>query len=154
MSGSRAARDGGRGPRGRSDDGLELPFDGESLVALRSTVAAHGGRLGLGDARVDDLVLVAHELASNAVRHGGGKGRLRMWRDDRSVFCEVADGGPGFAYERPDGSRRPSLGATGGRGLWIVSRLVDELQVSTVGGTIALVEIRLDDGRFDRPTTG
>jgi anti-sigma regulatory factor (Ser/Thr protein kinase) len=130
------------GASGRTPDGLEQRFDETNLVSLRSAVAAHGGALGLGDGQVEDLVLVAHELATNAVRHGGGGGRLRMWRVDGSVFCEVADAGDGFMFARPE--RRPDLRATGGRGLWIVARLVDELRVDSGGaGTVALIEIRL-----------
>src|SRR5688572_19856647 len=117
------------GTSGRASDGLEQPFDVTSLVSLRSAVAAHGGALGLDDGRVEDLVLVAHELATNAVRHGGGTGWLRMWRADGAVYCEVADSGDGFPYARPQ--HRPNLGATGGRGLWIVARLVDQLHVDS-----------------------
>ena len=44
----------------------------------------------------------------------------------------------------PDRLRRPDLGASGGRGLWIVARLVDHMRVdSGNAGTVALVEIRL-----------
>jgi anti-sigma regulatory factor (Ser/Thr protein kinase) len=147
MSGSGLRRNGngvGDHRRGNPDDGVEQPFDQDSLVALRSTVAAHGGRLGLGEARVDDLVLVAHELATNAVRHGGGHGRLRLWRLDDTLFCEVSDAGGGFAHQRHDGMREPLLGATGGRGLWIVAQLVDVFQVTTgAAGTVALVQLRL-----------
>jgi anti-sigma regulatory factor (Ser/Thr protein kinase) len=123
---------------------MEQRFDSGSLVSLRSAVAAHGGALGLADGRVEDLVLVAHELATNAVRHGGGAGRLRLWRVDGSVFCEVTDAGMGFAFPHPDQLRRPDVGAPGGRGLWIVARLVDQMRVdSGEGGTVALVQIRL-----------
>src|SRR5690349_2570692 len=99
-------------PPGRTPDGLEQRFDRTNLVSLRSAVAAHGSALGLAPHRVDDLVLVAHELASNAVRHGGGGGRLRVWRVDGSVYCEVADVGGGFLYDPPE--RRPDLSASGG----------------------------------------
>jgi anti-sigma regulatory factor (Ser/Thr protein kinase) len=130
------------GTPGRTPDGLEQRFDSTSLVSLRSAVAAHGGALGLSAAQVGDLVLVAHELASNAVRHGGGGGRLRLWRIDGSVYCEVADVGAGFPFSRPE--RRPDLNAPGGRGLWIIIRLVDEMSVeSDDNGTTALVEIRV-----------
>jgi len=141
MSASRWQQNDGNAS-GRTPDGMEQRFDVTNLVSLRSAVAAHGGALGLDDGQVEDLVLVAHELATNAVRHGGGVGRLRMWRVDGSVFCEVVDGGDGFRFARPE--RRPDLGATGGRGLWIVARLVDALSVdSGVAGTVALIEIRL-----------
>jgi anti-sigma regulatory factor (Ser/Thr protein kinase) len=123
---------------------MEQRFDGTNLVSLRSAVAAHGGALGLIGSRVDDLVLVAHELATNAVRHGGGGGRLRMWRVDGSVFCEVVDAGTGFLFAHPDEGRRPDVTATGGRGLWIIARLVDQMRVeSGTAGTRALVELRL-----------
>jgi anti-sigma regulatory factor (Ser/Thr protein kinase) len=124
--------------------GMEQPFDAISLVSLRSAVAAHGSALGLADGRVEDLVLVAHELATNAVRHGGGVGLLRLWRADGSVFCEVADSGAGFLFTRPDRDRRPDVGAPGGRGLWIVARLVDRMRVdSGATGTVAVVELRI-----------
>src|SRR5690349_7412786 len=92
----------GSSPPGRTPDGLEQRFDATNLVSLRSAVAAHGSALGLAARQVDDLVLVAHELASNAVRHGGGGGRLRVWRVDGSVYCEVADVGGGFLFRRPE----------------------------------------------------
>ena len=129
---------------GRAPDGMEQRFDAGNLVSLRSAVAAHGGALGLADGRVEDLVLVAHELATNAVRHGGGAGRLRLWRMNGSVFCEVADAGEGFQFPHPDRLRHPDLGTTGGRGLWIVARLVDRMQVdSGEAGTVALVAVRV-----------
>jgi anti-sigma regulatory factor (Ser/Thr protein kinase) len=130
------------GASGRTPDGLEQRFDATNLVSLRSAVAAHGSALGLPASRVHDLVLVAHELASNAVRHGGGSGRLRVWRLDGSVYCEVADAGGGFLFSNPE--RRPDVNATGGRGLWIIARLADDVRVeSGEQGTVTLVELRL-----------
>ena len=38
-------------------------------------------RAGLGQSRREDLVLAVDELATNSVRHGGGRGILRIWRD-------------------------------------------------------------------------
>jgi anti-sigma regulatory factor (Ser/Thr protein kinase) len=124
---------------------MEQRFDSTSLVSLRSAVAAHGGAMGLASGRVNDLVLVAHELATNAVRHGGGSGKLRLWRVDGVVFCEVVDAGAGFPFARPEQLTRPDVSAPGGRGLWIVARLVDVLRVDSGStGTTALVEMHLD----------
>src|SRR5258705_6962452 len=58
---------------------LDQTFDEGDLVSLRRSVAAHADRTKLGQSRVNDLVLIAYELATNAVRHGGGHGRLRLW---------------------------------------------------------------------------
>src|SRR5947208_3521014 len=80
---------------------LDQLFDVESLYALRSAVAAHGADLGLTEQTLSDLVLIAHELATNAIRHGGvtaaSPGRLRLWATDGAVVCQVHDVGPGLA---------------------------------------------------------
>ena len=123
---------------------LDQAFDVDGLVALRSAVAAHADRLGLPASRVPELVLVAHELASNAVRHGGGRGRVRMWRDGTSVICEIRDSGPGLAAPRPDGYGRPAVDALGGRGLWLAQTLCDAFALeSTETGTVATASMQL-----------
>jgi anti-sigma regulatory factor (Ser/Thr protein kinase) len=101
---------------------LDQTFDAGGLLGLRSAVAAYAAELGAGR-RVDDVVLVAHELSSNAVRHGGGAGRLRLWRDDFRLLCRVSDSGPGLADAATAGVAPPSPRVPGGRGLWIARRL-------------------------------
>src|SRR3989442_14315536 len=76
---------------------LDQVFDGDSLYALRAAVAAHGLQAGLAEGRVGDLVLAVHELAANAVCHGAGRGRLRMWYAGGTLRCEVSDDGPPHA---------------------------------------------------------
>ena len=127
---------------------LEQTFDGTNLFALRSAVAAHGAELGLSDHRVADLVLVAQELAANAVRHGGvsptAPGRLRLWREDGRVMCEVTDAGPGIADPNA-GRQRAPLAANAGRGLWIVRQLADDVTIASSPDRVT-VQVTLDRG--------
>jgi anti-sigma regulatory factor (Ser/Thr protein kinase) len=130
------------------DVALEQPFDDTSLFALRSAVAAHGSELGLSPHRVADLVLAAQELAANAVRHGravaASPGRLRLWREDSRVVCEVTDRGPGMADPANVGREKAAIGASAGRGLWIVRQIADGVDITsgpdgvTVRMTLAL----------------
>jgi anti-sigma regulatory factor (Ser/Thr protein kinase) len=117
---------------------LDQTFDAGGLIALRSAVAAHAAELGLPTPRRDELILLAHELASNAVVHGGGRGRLRLWAVDGRLYCEVSDGGPGLPDSLLTGGEQPPLGATGGRGLWLVRVLADDLDLRSgpAGSTI------------------
>jgi anti-sigma regulatory factor (Ser/Thr protein kinase) len=101
---------------------LDQSFDADAMLRLRSAVGAYAAELGAGG-RLEDVVLIAHELASNAVRHGGGRGRLRLWRDDFLLLCRVSDSGPGLDDAARAGLELPSPGAPGGRGLWIARRL-------------------------------
>ena len=102
---------------------LDQTFDGDDLVVVRSAVAAVARQLGATERHVEDLVLVAHELSSNVVRHGGGHGRLRMWRDDTGVVCQVSDAGPGLTDAGTRGAELPAAHTPGGRGLWIARQL-------------------------------
>ena len=124
-----------RTPAGESREVLvELGFDGDSLYAVRATVAAHVSTVA--DARtVDTMVLIAHELASNSVRHGGGTGRLRLWQADGLLHCEVSDGGTGLADPAHAGHTLPAPSLPGGRGLWIARQLAELQIVTSAAGT-------------------
>src|SRR2546429_9741611 len=93
---------------------LEQRFDRDSLYALRAAVAAHAAHMGAPPDRVSHLVIVASELASNAVRHGGGKGRLRLWRGGRGGGGAGRGGGAGGGGAGP-GRSGGSAGARAGR---------------------------------------
>jgi anti-sigma regulatory factor (Ser/Thr protein kinase) len=123
---------------------LDEPFEEPDLVALRGSVAAHADRAGLAPSRVNDLVLIAYELATNAVRHGGGRGQLRLWLAGGAVHCEVNDRGPGLPEQHRGEPDRPGLGAPGGRGLWIALTFSDQLKLTnTADGATVTAIIRL-----------
>jgi anti-sigma regulatory factor (Ser/Thr protein kinase) len=123
---------------------LEQSFDRAGLISLRNAVAAHVGRLGLPEETVAHVVLAVYELASNAVRHGGGRGRLRMSVDDGVLRCAVHDEGAGFPDPGRAGRVRPDPTASGGRGLWLVRCVSDRLEIRTdPAGMVATVEFAL-----------
>ena len=105
----------------------ELGFGSGSLTGLRDLVSRHAAAAGLDSSRAADLVLAVDELATNSLRHGGGRGTLRIWRDDGTLVCEVRDAG---RIENPmAGRERPPPERDGGRGLWMVNQLCDLVQL-------------------------
>ncbi len=123
---------------------LSRPFTVDDITELRHAVDAYLRRAGLdGDPR-EDFVVAVHELVTNAVRHGGGAGRLELRRDGDTLRCEVADHGPGFGTATPAPAGPPPVEAPGGRGLWLARLLSDTMLISdgpdgvTVSVTVCL----------------
>jgi len=87
-------------------------------------------------------------LAANAIRHGGGHGRLRMWCTPSAIYCRVSDDGPGLPSRFQIPGRRPEPTALGGRGLWLVSYYADTMQLAPgiSGGTVVTATVNLPNG--------
>jgi anti-sigma regulatory factor (Ser/Thr protein kinase) len=120
----------------------ELAFTGQELSAVRGRLTEWASRFELGCERTEHLVLAVTELTSNSVRHGGGCGTLRMWREDQALLVEVRDAG--HIDEPLVGRTRPGLEQPAGRGLWLVNHLCDLVQIrSAPGGSAVRVHMRL-----------
>jgi anti-sigma regulatory factor (Ser/Thr protein kinase) len=127
---------------------LDQAFDAGTLYALRAAVQAHATGLGMSEARIDDLVIAVHELAANAVRHGAGDGRVRLWERAGELLCQVEDDGApahgGGAVRAPAGYAADSWPFAPGHGLWLVRLVADEISVfSGPDGTCAVVVFAL-----------
>jgi anti-sigma regulatory factor (Ser/Thr protein kinase) len=119
------------------------------LGSLRTRVASWMNKLGAGPSG-DDVVLVVHELATNVVRHGGGSGRVRMWRERGRIVCRVSDSGPGMplglaqaAQAKAEAGAEPEVRRPGGRGLWIARRLADVRIETGPSGTVVQAALAL-----------
>ena len=120
----------GAEPIGPRVDLLTRDFDFHSLVPLRHEVQRCGAREGLGERELYLFVVAVNEVTTNAVRHGGGKGRIYLWREDHRLFCRVIDQGPGIPPGR-FGEVRPAPDTLGGRGLWLARQGCESLTLNT-----------------------
>jgi len=133
MTGDRDPQAVGPGDQGTASTGftaLEQEFDVSSLYALRAAVAAHAAKAGLSRQQVYDVTAAAHELAANAVLHGAGRGRVRLWTSGQFLYCQVTDDGHGGV-----GAVWP---AEHGHGLWLVGQVASQLSIdhSPAGTTV------------------
>jgi anti-sigma regulatory factor (Ser/Thr protein kinase) len=116
----------------------------DDLRAVRAFVADRASALGLAEARVDLLTLAVSELATNTLQHTSGGGRVRVWADGGQVVCDVVDSSSGEAPVRAFGRAMPGADALRGRGLAIVERVCDTVDVGAVdGGTRVRIRLNL-----------
>ena len=123
---------------------MELGVD--TLERLRRLVWLQGSTAGLDAAKVEDLVLAVNEIATNTIRHGGGRGVFRMWQEDGHIICEVSD--RGRIDEPMVGRVRPRNDHEGGFGLWLVNQLCELVQVrSSPTGSMVRIHMAIPNGR-------
>jgi serine/threonine-protein kinase RsbW len=111
---------------------VSVPASPSRLAGLRRAVRAD--LRGVSDEVADDVVLALSEAATNAVLHGSSGGRpiqVVVHVNDDWVEASVLDQGPQPPSGFPAESDTDELRA-GGRGLWLLRQLVDEVRLERV----------------------
>jgi serine/threonine-protein kinase RsbW len=111
---------------------ISIPASPSRLAGLRQAVRADLRRVS--DEVADDVVLALSEAATNAVLHGSSAGQpiqVVVHVSDDWVEASVLDHGPQPPPGLPADSDTDELRA-GGRGLWLLRRLVDEVRLERV----------------------
>ena len=111
---------------------VSVPASPSRLAGLRRAVRAD--LRGVSDEVADDVVLALSEAATNAVLHGSSGGQpiqVVVYVNNDWVEASVLDHGPQPPPGLPAESDTDELGA-GGRGLWLLRRLVDEVRLERV----------------------
>lgn len=122
----------------RPADAHYLSFGTGDLRRVRVFVAARAEQAGLDADTAGALVVAMNEVATNSLRHGGGRGELRAWTDGRSLVFEVSD--QGHITSPLAGRLRPAADASDGAGLWVANQLCDLVQIySSARGTTVRV---------------
>ena len=112
---------------------LNLPPTSSCLPDLRRSVARTLESVDGGV--VAEVLLALDEAVSNAIRHGSRAGdpvEVTVDSDSEWVEMSVRDGGPTPRLPRLPAEPPPAL-QTGGRGLWLILQLVDEVHLQRIG---------------------
>ncbi|GAA0901863.1 ATP-binding protein [Virgisporangium aurantiacum] len=108
------------------------------LAELRHHVNDAARRAGLDADRADRYTFAVNEIVINAIQHGGGTAEVAISAAAGSVTVTVVDRGPGWNRDIPHDLPPPDR--THGRGLWLATRMCDDLTInsSSNGTTITL----------------
>lgn len=137
---------------------IRLPAEPDGVRAARRVV--DGLSVPVSDAQRDDLRLLVSEVATNAIRHGGGGTpagaeptiRLRFGTEHGHLRIEVHDRGPGFT----PAPRGPDARLDSGWGVHFVHTLADRWGSGhdETGAWIVWFEVDVEGLERDRATVG
>ncbi len=122
----------------------DLAFSERDLSDVRRALRSWARVEGLDREATGDLVLAVDEIATNSIRHGGGTGRLWMWREGGSLLCEIRDLGemhdPLLGRIRPDRSRHAAAACGSSTSSATSSRSAPRTPAARSGSTSASPE--------------
>lgn len=130
---------------------LELPNDPRVIEHAVEYVMQRCGPCQAGERKFRlNFRVGLTEALSNAMLYGNEEDprkrvRLEVWLDDSQILMRVTDEGDGFdPAQVPDPTTPSNLVKSGGRGLFLMRQLMDEVYFNDRGNSVTLV-LRLDD---------
>jgi anti-sigma regulatory factor (Ser/Thr protein kinase) len=126
-----ACSDASRGRRQRADSFRRwFAARPSSAAVMREALSTYLTANDIDGAATRLIVLCADEALINAVAHAAGSpvGIFADLHDDHFTL-EVSDGGPGFDPSQIDSDAEPDLMGEHGRGLFLIRKLMDDLEI-------------------------
>jgi len=111
---------------------LEVPSAPEYVSIVRQAVEGIARRMAFDELQIEDLKIAVGEACTNAVKHGCQKDDLQHI----AIRCVVMDDGLSVEIrnditecEKPLVPARPDVTREGGFGLYLIRRLMDEVDI-------------------------
>ena len=131
---------------------FRLPLDPARLLRARERVRDYLHEHHADPQAIEDLVLALEEAMANVVRHSEAERDLEVTLafHGYDLVMEVRDYGKGFDVDsfRPDVV--PELLRSEGRGLFLISKLTDDLQLRRDGGLTVRAQAGYGAGRLSQ----
>ncbi len=120
---------------------INLVAETKNLIKVRNFVVKYGKKMGLVPKQVSEVKLAVDEAVSNIIRHayGGRKGnfQVEMTRGESAVEIKIIDQGVEFDWHsilEPDLYKYVETRRKGGLGIWLIKKLIDEVEFKRVDG--------------------
>lgn len=123
---------------------IQIPSIVENIRMIESFIDNAKERFHLDEDLYGNIMIAVTEAVNNAIKHGNGGNSsknvfLSLTLDDNLLKFVVKDEGPGFNHgDLPDPTAPENLEKPGGRGIFLMKHLSDEVEFRENGKTVEL----------------
>ena len=124
---------------------IQIPSLIENIRVIESFIDNSKDEFEFEDDIYGNIMVAVTESVNNAIRHGNKFDKdknvyLTLQVEDNKLLFEVEDEGPGFDYENlPDPTAPENLESPGGRGIFLMRNLCDEVNFDNQGKKVQLI---------------
>ncbi len=123
---------------------IQIPSLSENIRIVESFIDNAKEKYQLDDDIYGNIMIAVTESVNNAIMHGNGSDKsksvhLSLILEEKLIKFTVKDEGHGFDYQNlPDPTAPENLEKIGGRGIFLMKNLCDEVQFKENGSSIIL----------------
>jgi serine/threonine-protein kinase RsbW len=127
-----------------SEISISIPSLNENIRIVESFIDNAKEKFDLNDDIYGNIMIAVTESVNNAIVHGneGNKDKnvyLSLNMEDNSIVFKISDEGKGFDYNSlPDPTAPENIDKPGGRGIFLMKALSDELSFEDDGKKVKL----------------
>ncbi len=124
---------------------IEIPSLSENIRMIESFIDNAREKFNLNDDIYGNIMIAVTESVHNAIRHGNNSDKMKnvhlsLSLLDDAIRFTVKDEGNGFDYEHlPDPTSPENIETPGGRGIFLMRHLSDEVNFLNNGQTVELI---------------
>ncbi|MDH4091690.1 MAG: ATP-binding protein [Cyclobacteriaceae bacterium] len=123
---------------------IQVPSIAENIRMIESFIDNAKERFSLDDDMYGNIMIAVTEAVNNAIKHGNANDKsknvlLSLFLDDSILRFIIKDEGRGFNYENlPDPTAPENIEKLGGRGIFLMKHLSDEVDFKENGSVVEL----------------
>jgi serine/threonine-protein kinase RsbW len=123
---------------------IQVPSISENIRMIESFIDNAKDRFHLDDDIYGNIMIAVTEAVNNAIKHGNSNDKaknvhLSLALNDSMIKFIVKDEGPGFDYQDlPDPTAPENIEKPGGRGIFLMRHLSDEVEFKDKGRVVEL----------------
>jgi serine/threonine-protein kinase RsbW len=124
---------------------IQIPSLIENIRIVESFIDNAKDRFNIDDDIYGNIMIAVTESVNNAVKHGNREDKeknvnLSLFMKENSISFLIEDEGPGFDFNNLQDPTAPeNIDKIGGRGIFLMKHLSDEVHFKNNGRTVELI---------------